>query len=132
MPNVDRSFKDTWQTRSDTLNDLAYSDYLKSDEWLSIKKKALNRPFYKSCLKCVSKNNIHLHHRNYKWIGTSKAMMGLIPLCGKCHNEVHNYAKVNQVAVRIATNILCKSAYLKMYGKINRLQPPNTSAQISQ
>lgn len=121
MKNVERTYLDTWKNRDEALKELDYIQYLKSDDWLKIKNKLHSDKRYSNCINCFSSKNIHLHHRNYKWIGTKKAAMGLLPLCSDCHNKVHEYAKEKGVAIRVATNIVCKQAYLKMYGKKKKI-----------
>lgn len=112
---IDRTYTDTWQTRSIVLDDISYAEYLKSEEWQRIKRKALKREFYSKCLKCGATENLELHHRSYKWIGTKSAMQGLVPLCRTHHQQIHDYAKANKVSVRVATNTICKEEYLKIY-----------------
>lgn len=118
---VDRSYHDTWKTRSEALGDMEYADYLKSDEWRMIRELARGREYYSKCLKCGSKNNIELHHRSYKWIGTENSMRGIMPLCRKHHQEVHDYAIKNNVSVRLATIFMLREH--KSRNQIKILRP---------
>lgn len=106
---LDKTHTDTWITRSIRLSGTKYKTYLKSDEWKRIRRKALERSYYKKCFTCGSPNNIQLHHRSYKWIGTPFAMRGLVPLCGKCHQKVHRIAKRSGKSVRLATKRLIRN-----------------------
>jgi len=58
---IDRTIQDTYTTRYENLNGLDYQEYLKSDHWQMVKKKAKRRKAYQKCQFCDSKN-IDLHH----------------------------------------------------------------------
>lgn len=105
----ERTFSDTWITRASKLK-TSYKDYLKSDHWKALKKKAKRRKRYKKCLFCGN-TKVELHHTTYKWIYTKKELLGIIPLCRKHHQAVHDYASKHQLSIRIATNHL-KSCYV--------------------
>lgn len=106
--NLDRTYKDTWNTRSSNLNILgfsSYQEYLDSDLWKSLREKAKTREHFSECYLCRSKENINLHHRSYKWIHLP-ILRNIISLCQKHHNELHDIAKVEGISVLIATKIL--------------------------
>jgi hypothetical protein len=106
---LDKTYFDTWKTRSEFL-DIPYSEFITSDYWRNVKKKALSRgDVYRKCRFCGSSRNIDLHHTSYKWIGTKDELRNVIPLCREHHEEVHTFAKENKVSVRVATNILRKT-----------------------
>jgi len=102
---IDRTIQDTYTTRYENLNGLDYQDYLKSDHWQMVKKKAKRRKAYQKCQFCDSKN-IDLHHTSYKWILTKDELRSIIPLCRTHHQEVHDLSNKNKCSVRIATNEL--------------------------
>jgi hypothetical protein len=106
MKDIDYTYNDTWNRRDSNMIYESYTDYLNSDWWKSVKEKASKRKCYQSCLFCKSKENLHLHHTSYKWIHTKHELRTIICLCKNCHQEVHDYAKLNLVSVRIATNIM--------------------------
>lgn len=114
---LDVTYSDTWQTRSKGL-DNDYGSFLKSDHWTETKNKAKSRPSkYSKCLCCGSSHNIELHHKSYKFINTKNELLNIVPLCREHHQEVHDYAKEEQVSVRIATN--------KMIEKYCHVKPAN-------
>lgn len=105
MPRIDYTYSDTWETRAEMLSELQYQEFLKSDHWKQIKIKAARRPKkYGACQSCGSTENIDLHHRTYKFLGTKHELQGVVPLCRKCHQEVHDKAKSEGISVRLATN----------------------------
>lgn len=87
---------------------IQYADYLRSSEWRKIKSKVRKRAHYQMCWLCDSKQNLEIHHRSYKWIGTKDAMRGLVAVCRDCHQRIHDYAKEHSISVRLATNRLKK------------------------
>jgi len=109
MKNLDTTYEDTWIRRESNLEKISYKDYLNSDWWKEVKKKAKAKPeTYGKCQFCDNKENIELHHTSYKWIFTKDELRTIIPLCREHHQMVHDYAKVNNVSVRIATNEIRK------------------------
>lgn len=103
VKGLDWDYSDTWKTRAITLGGQSYADYLKSPEWATVKAKAASRPHYKRCYACGATDNLDIHHRSYKWIGTQHAMRGLVALCRDCHGKTHDLAKQRRVSVRRAT-----------------------------
>jgi hypothetical protein len=100
---LDVTYSDTWDVRQKNL-EISYSEFLNSDHWLAVKRKAKSRrKTYGKCMFCGSTHNIDLHHTSYKWIGTNHELRNVIPLCRFHHKEVHDYAKENGFSVRIAT-----------------------------
>ena len=109
MKELDYTYEDSWIRRESNLKEITYREYLNSDWWRTIKKKAESRPeTYGKCQFCGCSANIDLHHTSYKWIFTSRELSVIIPLCREHHYEVHQYAKDNKVSVRVATNKLRK------------------------
>jgi hypothetical protein len=109
MKNLDTTYEDTWIRRESNLENISYKDYLNSDWWKEVKKKSKMRPeTYSKCQFCNTDKHIELHHTSYKWIFTKDELRNIIPLCREHHQQVHDYAKVNNVSVRVATNTLRK------------------------
>jgi hypothetical protein len=106
MKKLDYKFEDTWIRRESNLDNISYKDYLNSNWWKEIKNKAKQREHYCKCQFCNTDKNIELHHTSYKWIFTKDELRTIIPLCREHHQEVHDYAKVNNLSVRVATNKL--------------------------
>lgn len=120
MKYLDYTIGDTWNTRIKSLGNSTYQDYLKSDHWKSVKKKASSRPNYQKCEFCQS-TDVELHHTSYKCILTKFELRCIISLCRKHHQEIHNYSVENKCSVRIATNNLRK-IYKPDYTSKNRLK----------
>lgn len=81
--------------------------YFKSSEWRHRRNQICNRTRWK-CAICgmphkFNKSSLHLHHLNYNRFG-KEFDSDLIPLCGICHKNVHNFHKsTNQQSIRIST-----------------------------
>lgn len=122
MQELDYSYEDTWLRRESKLK-MSYQEFLKSDYWYNVKLKAWKRKeTYGRCLFCGSTKNIELHHITYKWIFTKDELRGIIALCREHHEEVHKYARENQISIRIASNIL-RSKYNPLPNKKKHLKP---------
>jgi hypothetical protein len=119
MGNLDVTINDTWRNRELNLGDLTYIEYLKSDHWKELKKKAISRPNYQKCEFCNSEK-IELHHTSYKYILTKFELRNIISVCRYHHQEIHDYSNDKKVSVRIATNHLRKK-YSPEYWIKNRI-----------
>jgi len=84
-----RKFKE----RLKNLGFQSYKDYLKSEHWKKINKKYKKSRFPQHCIVCSNKR-FQLHHRSYARIG-NEYLTDFIPLCQKCHQEIHNYLNEN-------------------------------------
>jgi hypothetical protein len=104
---TEKKYSDTWRVRDEVLSN--YYDYLESDEWKEIKIKLRKLKEYKKCKVCGSNWNIQLHHKTYKYLLTEQKCRGIVPVCGKCHKMIHEYAKKKDVSVLIATEKLIKN-----------------------
>ncbi len=65
----------------------AYHNYLESDQWSNIRNIVLMRAKYK-CEKCGGKENLDVHHLNYKSV-FDESLKDLLLLCRSCHNNQH-------------------------------------------
>ena len=73
-----------------------YAAYLKSDHWKQFKAEYYKN-HKKECFHCREKNNLNLHHLRYENLGSEFGNeKDLIPLCRKCHKEVHRLNKENK------------------------------------
>ena len=91
-------FNEIYSLRSKKLKENGYSDYqeyLKSDEWKTIKNSIKQRKGarWNLCNLCTSPNNLEVHHSSYKVIGTINPHNTVKMLCRSCHQEVHDYCK---------------------------------------
>ena len=71
-----------------TQRQLEYREYLKTDHWLEIRDKALQRAGHK-CQVCGYNKNLQVHHNTYKNLGHEKPS-DLVVLCWKCHKTFHH------------------------------------------
>lgn len=69
---------------------MKYDDYLKSEDWLT--KKYLKRLKRNNCAICNSKDNLHVHHLNYKNL-VDVDMSDLRVYCKRCHFLAHDLHK---------------------------------------
>jgi hypothetical protein len=87
----------------------SYDEFLKSDYWKGIKQKTKlpkYRDNYTSCDNCGSKENLHLHHKTYRWLLSKRELMPISCLCETCHKNVHFIAEEKQVNFKKAQDIL--------------------------
>lgn len=107
IEGLDERYLDTWVRRDSALakHGFTYREFLTSEHWMNVKMKASQRPNYQKCMFCNC-TKIELHHTSYKWVFTKDELRNIIALCREHHEEIHNYAKHNDMSVRIATTIL--------------------------
>lgn len=67
-----------------------YEDYVKSDEWKSVKERLIKERG-RVCEKCGQEKpkSMHLHHKNYDNVLGKERDEDLMLLCEDCHNELH-------------------------------------------
>ena len=65
---------------------MTYEEYLKSPEWNKLRRKKLKKKPY--CVHCKSRDNLQVHHLNYKNLADCK-LEDLRTLCAGCHAVVH-------------------------------------------
>lgn len=72
-----------------TERQIAYKEYLKSQDWKIIRKKRLIFD-NEECQLCGNKHNLQVHHKSYPedWYDTK--VKNLITLCDKCHKRHHS------------------------------------------
>jgi hypothetical protein len=99
---LDMTHSDTWETRDAMLGDMTYAEYLRSDHWQWVKRKALKRKTYQKCEYCGA-TPIELHHASYKWIFTKFELTSVHALCRDHHQEVHDMARRTNLSVRLIT-----------------------------
>lgn len=71
----------------DKLATMPYEDYLQTDHWYELRRKALKRANYK-CQKCYHQDHLQIHHLTYERRGL-ELPEDLIVLCSKCHKKNH-------------------------------------------
>lgn len=70
------------------LKTMPYKEYLQTDHWKNVRKRALFRANYK-CQLCGSKENLNVHHNTYENRGEEKDE-DLVVLCENCHGKFHD------------------------------------------
>lgn len=108
MANYPKTYKQTWELREKNLPFDSYKDFLNSDYWKRVKKKAQSRINYQRCEFCGIMEGLELHHKHYDFIGDKHELSAIIAVCRKHHQFIHDYAKENKVSVFRATNIAYK------------------------
>ncbi len=66
---------------------LRYSDYLKTEHWEEIRRKALGRANGR-CQVCNADGELHTHHRTYENLGSERDN-DVVALCKECHALFH-------------------------------------------
>ena len=69
-----------------------YKTYIHSKEWFAKREEAFN--FHnKECKKCGITKKLHVHHKTYKRFKNEDIKIDLVPLCRRCHKQVHKFCK---------------------------------------
>lgn len=91
----------------------SYGQYLKSPTWQKIKN-YVSLLKITECFICGGKYEV-LHHLTYRYIRKyvsdvkiEKSLINILPLCRKCHDNIHNVNHSKKVSVVSATDELCK------------------------
>ncbi|MCK4487447.1 MAG: HNH endonuclease [Desulfobacterales bacterium] len=71
------------------LSALPYLDYLRTEHWQALAKKARQRAGYR-CQLCNQNGVLHVHHRSYQNRGRKGELKDLIALCETCHRRFHH------------------------------------------
>ncbi|SRR6266545_5228249 len=64
-----------------------YQEYLESDHWQRLRKKAIDRD--KGCLRCRSNRRLQVHHKMYRGSWFDTLLSDLETLCRSCHKNEH-------------------------------------------
>jgi hypothetical protein len=70
---------------------MSYSEYLSSEHWRDLKRQYRRSHLPQDCMGCEA-THVQYHHRTYNRLG-HELLTDIMPLCGKCHKEVHDYEK---------------------------------------
>lgn len=78
-----------------------YERYIHSDSWVA--RRALYfRTHDRKCLRCESREKIHLHHMTYERMG-AELDEDMIPLCEPCHALVHKIHRQGNYSLKATT-----------------------------
>lgn len=69
------------------LRSMPYKDYLQTDHWRGLRKRALDRAKHR-CQVCNQSARLEVHHRTYKNRG-AESLADLVVLCERCHETFH-------------------------------------------
>ena len=98
-----------------------YQDYLKSEDWLT--KRYLKRLKAKKCAICAAKQNLDVHHLNYRNL-VDNSMADLRVLCRRCHFLAHDLHRAGKIRFTSDTHhsrfTLIKNAVKKELGCSNK------------
>lgn len=87
------------------MNKTQYHEYLLSKTWKEIRRKVF-KYHGKNCKSCDGNIGIDVHHRTYERVGGNENIKDdLIPLCRKCHDNVHQIVKVKKISIWSATQL---------------------------
>lgn len=99
----EKSLRDTYRIRDIKLKGVTYEEYLHSDRWKEIKTQLRKMGRHRKCRKCNSTEKLHFHHTTYKNLFTPDDHKDIIVFCEKCHNDIHNISKKENISVKRAT-----------------------------
>lgn len=90
---------------SNNMNKAQYHEYLLSKTWKEIRRKVF-KYHGQNCKSCDGNIGIDVHHRKYERVGGQEDIKNdLIPLCRKCHDNVHQIVKVKKISIWSATQL---------------------------
>lgn len=86
----------------ESLKQMPYKEFLKSEHWLKVRVSALKRARYK-CELCHAQAVLHVHHKTYEHRGWEDHYLDdLIVLCWSCHGKFHGKIAPDPVEVYAA------------------------------
>lgn len=89
----------------------SHADYIKSRKWHDRKIRYYQK-HDKKCFACGAKDHIHLHHKTYARMG-AELDADLVPLCEKCHSEVHRIQRESKRNLAEVTDQFIKKGWLE-------------------
>ena len=90
---------------------MSYHEYLNSQMWSSIREQLKSFPEFKKCYCCDKKGKVEMHHKHYRNLFKKEIRYhreSILPLCRKCHQEVHDLSLENDWGLRQAARRLRK------------------------
>lgn len=82
------------QAEIERLRTMPYAEYLQTDHWQDVRRRALKRSGFKCQLCNAGKTALHVHHRTYKNRGQEENS-DVIVLCANCHSKFHTEAELS-------------------------------------
>jgi len=81
------------------LRSLSYPEYLQTDHWQNLRKRALGRAHYRCQLCNTNGTQLDVHHRTYERLGHER-LGDLTVLCTDCHAKYHGRSAAAPKGVR--------------------------------
>ena len=66
----------------------SYAEYLRHPTFRAIRKQAMDMADW-TCQRCKSKRASEVHHLRYPKWGTFDVIENLLPVCHRCHCDIH-------------------------------------------
>jgi len=85
------------QVRLEALGFPDYPAYLRSSHWKAKRAEYRCSPNPQECI-CGETESLQLHHTTYERIG-NEALTDLTPLCGSCHNMIHELERRGEIGL---------------------------------
>lgn len=106
---------------------MMYREYMTSQQWVK-RKRDYFETHRRVCKACGSLKRIHLHHKTYRRLGFERDA-DLVPLCHKCHTNLHRMQKASGQNLWSATEdyIRSKKRRYKNSRVVKRKKVPNRS-----
>jgi len=107
----------------------SYETFLKSPYWAGVRQKRIVKGSTR-CFCCATADHIlHLHHITYERLG-AELPQDLIPICGPCHERLHEKVRRGQVSLENAhwsvLKEMTRGRKLSKRRKKKRKRPPTT------
>lgn len=80
---------------------MTYHDYIRSDQWAKLRKRAIFRDGFK-CRVCPSQKALQVHHVAYPSKWDDDNLDNLITLCPKHHRYRHDIGRAVHISVPIS------------------------------
>lgn len=99
-----------------------YAEYLSTPHWQELKG-ALYAKRGKRCMACASKKHVEAHHVTYRSPITACTADDLMPLCGRCHELVHQ-SPIHNEACGLAGNDSRRAHVISSLRRFNSAPKP--------
>lgn len=97
-----------WNCHSNCCMFESYSDYLKSEHWVSLRRE-VQKHWGGRCAMCYKKGFLHVHHRTYERAGHEHPT-DLVGLCSTCHSLFHTKTPTFSSSSRKRIDLSTKSS----------------------
>ena len=91
----------------------SYEEYLKSNEWKSIRSEAVKRD-HKKCAICEDNSSLQVHHFKYPKDWNDDCVENVITICEDCHGIYHNHCHVH-------INVCDVDSFVNLFSVLNEV-----------